>query len=135
MALCAVGVGSVPPDLPVAEARAKAFENRQLARSRGDPLAAKRRAKPPTFRQAASRTRDALRPRWRNRKHAKDRMATRHLRCLGGALGPVAFPGARSRSIIGFLGPSFVVGNPRMRSRCDTPNLLVRKVYFLRNPL
>ena len=56
--------------------RARACENRKLARSGGDPLAAKRRAKPPTFRQAALKTCDALRPRWRNRKHAKDWMAT-----------------------------------------------------------
>ena len=55
--------------------RARACENRRLARSGGDPLAAKRRAKPLTFRQAALKTCDALRPRWRNRNHAKDWMA------------------------------------------------------------
>ena len=60
----------------LAEARALAYENRRLARSGGDPLAAKRRAKTPTFRQAASSTCDALRPSWRNRKHATDWMAT-----------------------------------------------------------
>ena len=54
--------------------RARACENRRLARSGGEPLAAKRRAKPLTFRQAAARTCDALRPRWRNHKHAKDWM-------------------------------------------------------------
>ena len=58
----------------LAEARAQAFENRRLARSGGDPLAAKHRAKPPTFRQAASRTCEAPAA-WRNRKHAKDWMA------------------------------------------------------------
>ena len=47
--------------------RGRACENRKLARSEGDPLAAKRRAKPPTFRQGASRTCDALRPRWNER--------------------------------------------------------------------
>ena len=69
-----LGLGGFPL-VTLAEARAQAFENRRLARSDGDPLAAKRRAKPPTFRQAASRTCDVLRPRWRNRKHAKDWMA------------------------------------------------------------
>ena len=70
-----LGLGSFPL-VTLAEARDQAHKNRRLARSGGDPLAAKRRAKTPTFRQAASRTCDALRPRWRNRKHAKDWMAT-----------------------------------------------------------
>jgi hypothetical protein len=70
-----LGLGSFPL-VTLAEARDQAHKNRRLARAGGDPLAAKRRAKTPTFRQAASRTCDALRPRWRNRKHAKDWMAT-----------------------------------------------------------
>ena len=70
-----LGLGGFPL-VTLAEARGKAYENRRLARSGGDPLAAKRRAKTPTFRQAASRTCDALRPRWRNHKHATDWMAT-----------------------------------------------------------
>ncbi len=70
-----LGLGGFPL-VTLAEARAKAYDNRRLARSGGDPLAAKRRAKTPTFRQAASRTCDALRPRWRNHKHATDWMAT-----------------------------------------------------------
>ncbi len=70
-----LGLGGFPL-VTLAEARAQAHENRRLARSGGDPLAAKRRAKTPTFRQAASSTCDALRPRWRNRKHATDWIAT-----------------------------------------------------------
>ena len=70
-----LGLGGFPL-VTLAEARAKAYDNRRLARAGGDPLAAKRRAKTPTFRQAASRTCDALRPRWRNHKHATDWMAT-----------------------------------------------------------
>ena len=70
-----LGLGGFPL-VTLAEARARAYENRRLARSGGDPLAAKRRAKTPTFRQAASRTCDALRPRWRNHKHATDWTAT-----------------------------------------------------------
>lgn len=70
-----LGLGGFPL-VTLAEARAKAYDNRRLARSGGDPLAAKRRARTPTFRQAASRTCDALRPRWRNHKHATDWMAT-----------------------------------------------------------
>ena len=70
-----LGLGGFPL-VTLAEARALAYGNRRVARSGGDPLAAKRRAKPPTFREAATRTCDALRPRWRNRKHTKDWMAT-----------------------------------------------------------
>ena len=56
------------PTVSMAEARDKAFENRKLARAGGDPLAAKRMARMPTFRDAAQRTFEANRPRWRNAK-------------------------------------------------------------------
>ena len=64
-----IGLGGFPL-VSLAEAREKAFENRKLARGGGDPLAAKRRAKMPTFRDAARRTFEANRPRWRNAKVA-----------------------------------------------------------------
>lgn len=54
----------------LAEAREAAFENRRLARRGGDPLAAKRKARVPVFREAAWRTHEALRPRWRSKKAA-----------------------------------------------------------------
>lgn len=54
----------------LAEAREAAFENRRLARRGGDPLAAKRKARVPVFREAARRTHEALRPRWRSNKAA-----------------------------------------------------------------
>ena len=54
----------------LAEAREAAYANRRLARRGGDPLAMKRRPKVPTFREAAQRTHEALRPRWRNEKAA-----------------------------------------------------------------
>ena len=54
----------------LAEAREAAYANRRVARRGGDPLAAKRRPKVPTFRKAAQRTYEALRPRWRNEKVA-----------------------------------------------------------------
>ncbi|MDE0007032.1 MAG: site-specific integrase, partial [Gammaproteobacteria bacterium] len=50
------------------EAREAAFANRKLARAGGDPLAAKRKTKVPTFREAAERTFEAKRPRWRSAK-------------------------------------------------------------------
>ena len=64
-----MGLGAYPL-VSLREARDKAFENRRLARSGGDPLAEKRRARTPTFRQAAQATFEANRPRWRNAKVA-----------------------------------------------------------------
>ena len=84
--------------------RARACENRKLARSGGDPLAAKRRAKPPTFRQAASRTCDALRPRWRNHKHAKDRLATLERHAFP-VLGNVTVEHIRGEDVLRLLTP------------------------------
>ena len=54
--------------MTLAEAREQAFENRRLVRRGGNPLADKRRAKAPTFREAAERTFEANRARWRNNK-------------------------------------------------------------------
>ena len=65
-----IGLGGFPL-VSLVEARDKAFENRKLARASGDPLAAKRRVKLPTFREAAKRTFEANRPRWRSEKVAK----------------------------------------------------------------
>ena len=65
-----IGLGGFPL-VSLAEARDKAFENRKLARAGGDPMAVKRRAKVPTFRQAAARTFEANRPRWRSAKVEK----------------------------------------------------------------
>ena len=68
------------------EAREAAFENRRLARRGGDPLAAKRRTRAPTFREAAERTFEANRARWRNNKTTSNwlrGMAKRVLPVLG----------------------------------------------------
>ena len=64
-----IGLGPVAL-VTLAEARDKAYENRRLVLAGGDPLADKRRAKVPTFRQAAQKTFEANRARWRNAKHA-----------------------------------------------------------------
>ena len=68
-----IGLGGFPL-VTLAEARELAFENRRLARRGGDPLAAKRKANMPTFREAAERTHRALRPRWRSDKVAANWM-------------------------------------------------------------
>ena len=66
---CDIGLGGYPLT-SLAEARDKAFENRKAARGGGDPLAEKRRARKPVFREAAKRTYEANRPRWRSEKVA-----------------------------------------------------------------
>ena len=58
----------------LAEARDAAYANRRMARRGGDPLAVKRQPKVPTFREAAQRTFEALRPRWRSEKVAANWM-------------------------------------------------------------
>ena len=63
-----IGLGGYPI-VSLAEARELAFDNRKLARGGGDPLAERRKAKMPTFREAAVQTFEANRPRWRNGKH------------------------------------------------------------------
>ena len=66
-----IGLGGYPV-VSLAEARDKAFQNRKLARSGGDPLAEKRRAKLPTFEQAAEKTFEANQARWRSKVTAKN---------------------------------------------------------------
>ena len=60
-----IGLGGWPLT-SLREARERAFLNRKLARDGGDPLALKRRAGVPTFEQAAGRTFEANRGRWRS---------------------------------------------------------------------
>ena len=63
------GLGGFPL-VTLAEAREQAFENRRHAHRGRDPLADKRRAKVPTFREAAKLAREANRGRWRHAKTA-----------------------------------------------------------------
>lgn len=66
-----IGLGGYPV-VSLADARDKAFQNRKLVRSGGDPLADKRRAKLPTFEQAAQKTFEANQARWRSEVTAKN---------------------------------------------------------------
>ena len=68
-----IGLGGYPL-VTLTQARELAFDNRRVARSGGDPLAAKRRASVPTFRQAAEKTFAANKRRWRNGKHTRNWM-------------------------------------------------------------
>ncbi len=64
-----LGLGGFPL-VSLAEAREAAFQNRKLARQGGDPLALKRKAKVPTFEEAAKIVIEIHRPSWRSAKHA-----------------------------------------------------------------
>ena len=64
-----IGLGGWPT-VSLAKARERAFANRVAVSEGRDPLAAKRQARVPTFREAAERTFEANRPRWRSAKVA-----------------------------------------------------------------
>jgi integrase len=65
-----LGLGS-PPTVTLAEAREQAIQNKRVARSGGDPLAEKRRAKALlTFEEAARKTHKELSQTWKNPKDA-----------------------------------------------------------------
>ena len=68
-----LGLGPYPA-VSLAQARRRAAHNRAAIADGRDPLAEKRRAALPTFRQAAELTFEATRPRWRNAKHTKNWM-------------------------------------------------------------
>ena len=74
-----IGLGGWPV-VSLAKARARAFANRQAIADGRDPLAEKRRASVPTFREAAVKTFEANRPRWRNVRTASNwsRQLERH---------------------------------------------------------
>ena len=64
-----LGLGSWPV-VSLARARQRAFANRVAISEGRDPLAEKRKASVPTFREAATRTFELNRPRWRSQKTA-----------------------------------------------------------------
>lgn len=73
---CELGLGS-PLLVPLAEARAKALDNRKMAREGGNPLQAKREAQAVlTFEEAARKVHAMHAPTWRNPKHAAQFLAT-----------------------------------------------------------
>ena len=63
-----IGLGGWP-DVSLAVARRKAGEYRAAVADGRDPVAEKRRADTPTFREAARKVYDANRPRWRSDRH------------------------------------------------------------------
>ena len=70
-----IGLGS-PKWMTLTEARAAAAANYRIARKGGDPLADRRKAKVPTFAEAAAVVLEHHRPTWSNAKHADDWIAS-----------------------------------------------------------
>ena len=70
---CDIGLGAFPT-IGLARARQLSAANRTLIAEGGDPLAVKRKAETPTFREAAERTFEANRTRWRSAKVAANWM-------------------------------------------------------------
>ena len=70
-----IGLGGWPV-VSLASARRRAAKNRTAVADGRNPLTEKRRSAVPTFRQAATQTLEALKPRWRNRKHSVSWMQT-----------------------------------------------------------
>ena len=66
-----IGLGPYP-EVSLAQARRKAADNRSAVADGRDPLAEKRKAKTPTFREATETVFELNRPRWRNEKHVKN---------------------------------------------------------------
>ena len=63
-----LGLGGWPL-VSLREATDQAIDNRRVLRAGGDPLAERRKAATPTFREAAEKTYAANSPNWRNAKH------------------------------------------------------------------
>ncbi len=91
--------------VPLAEAREMALANRKLARQGGDPLAEKRRSEGiPTFAEAASLVLEQKRAGWRNRKHAREWLASLR-RVAFPRIGKVAVSEISSADVLEILTP------------------------------
>ena len=99
-----IGLGGFPL-VSLSEARVKAFENRKLARIEGgDPLAGKRKARMPTFREAAEKAHKANRARWRADKHAKNWLQSLK-RYAFPSLGNIPVDRISGQDVLRILGP------------------------------
>ena len=78
-----LGLGGYPL-VSLAEAREKAFANRKLARSGGDPLREKRKASMPSFKEAAHKTMQSRRATWKS-----DKTAAKWQRGIDNYAGPI----------------------------------------------
>ena len=115
-----IGLGGFPL-VSLSEARVKAFENRKLARIEGgDPLAGKRKARMPTFREAAEKAHKANRARWRADKHAKNWLQSLK-RYAFPSLGNIPMDRISGQDVLRILGPIW-------STRTDTARRLRQRI-------
>ena len=98
-----LGLG-IYPDTTLAKARKKAEVHRTAVAEGRDPLADKRRAQIPTFREAAIAVHAANVPRWRNGKHVAQWLATLELYAFP-AIGAMRVDRLQRRDVLGVLTP------------------------------
>ena len=99
-----IGLGGFPL-VSLREARERAFANRKLARSGGDPLAGRRHARGvPTFADAAERVWNDKRPGWRNPRHAHDWKASM-ARYVAPRIGRMAVCDVATADVLAILTP------------------------------
>ena len=116
-----IGLGGWPT-VSLAKARERAFANRVAVAGGRDPLAEKRLAKVPTFRQAAERTYEANRPRWRSVKVAANWMQQMERHAFG-RLGDMPADKIGREHVLSVLTRS---GPPSRRSRASYANASAR---------
>ena len=98
-----IGLGGVSW-VTLDEARDAAYDNRRIARRGGDPLAEKRQARVPLFRDAARSTYESLRPRWRNDKVAVNWMQQLERHAFG-RLGDLPVNRIEGKDVLAVLTP------------------------------
>ena len=107
-----LGLGAWPL-LDLAEARIKAFENRKQARiDGGDPLAAKRRATVPRFKEAAQKAHEANRGKWKA-AHSQNWLASLQKHVFP-TLGDTPVDRITGQDLIRLLGPKWHTRTARL---------------------
>ena len=102
-----LGLGSYPA-IGLAQARALALANKALVTAGRDPLAERRRANVPTFREAAKKVYDANLPRWRNGKHTVNWWGSLELHAFP-VIGEVKVDRIRRSDVLAVLEPIWAV--------------------------
>ena len=102
-----LGLGSYPA-IGLAQARTLALANKALVTAGRDPLAERRRANVPTFREAAKKVYDANLPRWRNGKHTVNWWGSLELHAFP-VIGEVKVDRIRRSDVLAVLEPIWAV--------------------------
>ena len=98
-----IGLGGYPT-VPLAKARQLSDAHRLAVVEGRDPIAEKRRAKIPTFAEAAAKVHEANLPRWRNGKHTAQWLSTLE-RYAFPTIGKMPLDRIERRDVLGILTP------------------------------